>query len=56
MDDHLKALIAGCKDKTEASRVCAAYLREDKGTETLTDRIFLARKRKEIGLDVSYTK
>lgn len=53
VEPELRQLIVGCKSDPERKQVVAAYLREAKGTDKLTDRVLLARKRKETGAKVS---
>ena len=54
VEPELKQLLVGCKSDQEKKQIVSAYLREAKGTDQLTDRVLLARKRKETGAKVRY--
>ena len=54
VEPELKQLLVGCKSDQEKKQIVSAYLREAKGIDQLTDRVLLARKRKETGAKVRY--
>ena len=49
----MKKLLRKTKDEREARIITKAFVKETKGTESLADATFLARKRRLNGLTVS---